>query len=1177
MQIAFPLTLDATAGQLSLLEACVLGFFLAVSCQLARDFPRRFLRLWTAAWLCALLAAVSRAALSNYSEVYSRVGIEEFSSLAAVFFLASAMAFAADTHRLFWLWSLAILVAGCLPVITLLTPEARLFYQAEGLTGAMLLLVAGWMFWNARGAAQTRGIGLLAASIMLFGVNGLDRSDWPAQSLYAVRLSFNSCLEVAMGVAMLLVVFDSRRLGSVAFDRRARGLELIISTAAAACRVERAIQEMLPPMLESFGATHGAVYALEPAADRAAFVLRGSHGFTGKFLAAHYRLTCDEPWVRQLLERTTPYVTNAGDSEREIRSWQEAEHLTSMAFLVLRGRDGASGLMVLGSPRQDAFDAEDLHTLSRIAVLLGTTVTNAQLFEAAVLSQRQWHDTFDSIPDLIVVHSLDYRILHVNRAMADRLKSTPALLEGQLLVETLKQGKPAWKQCPYCERVLAKCNGKDPTFEGEFVTSTADYQNIEGTRLGTVHVLKEFAANPEGDSKYRQLFETMQEGVFVSTPEGRFLDFNHACQKMLGYDSRDEMLKIDIAESVFVQRSDRERLKRLLREYGEVRDFEFQLRRRDGEIRTVRESSFAVHDDRGAIVAYQGFILDVTEQKQAEFELRRRNRELKMLNTVSEMLGRSLDLNEVLTPALASVVELLGVDVGAVYLIDENTGIATRAAAVGHQSGFAAEFSPTELPANLLQQVRQAHATVLFATGLSLPESFQQVQQKEGVQIAPLVVLWSKDRIVGALVVGSRTVRDFSSAELNLLAAAGSQFAATIGKSLLHKETRQAYDDLRQAQEQLLQSEKMGAVGQLISGVAHELNNPLTAILGYGQLLRAEEALSVRASEYLEKLSKQAQRTHHIVQSLLSFARQQKPERRAVRLNEIIDDTLMLQDYRLKRGNIAVHRERDANLPSVCGDFHQLQQVILNILNNAVDAVEETGSVREIWISTAVSDERVSVEITDSGHGIQDPRRVFDPFYTTKPVGKGTGLGLSICYGIIKEHGGEISVRNAPPRGAAFTVSLPIEQTALATHGNGVNTGRVKSESMILLVDSEESALELEKDVLESRQVKVQGVRDGRTALRILEDQSVEAVVIDVQMAGEVTGWGLYRWIERNRPQLARRVVFTFATGGEEEVRVLVGNTGCPAIQKPFQIEEFGNAISKILKEVEPRAEEIKA
>src|SRR3981081_4042365 len=260
------------------------------------------------------------------------------------------------------------------------------------------------------------------------------------------------------------------------------------------------------------------------------------------------------------------------------------------------------------------------------------------------------------------------------------------------------------------------------------------------------------------------------------------------------------------------------------------------------------------------------------------------------------------------------------------------------------------------------------------------------------------VVLWSKDKPIGIMGIASKENRHYSSNDENLLVAISRQLATTIEKVQLYEETCRAYEDLRRTQEQLLQSEKMSAVGQLISGVAHELNNPLTAILGYTQLLESE-TLEPRVAEFIQKLRKQAQRTQRIVQNLLSFARQHKPKRMHVDLRSVVEDTIALRDYDLKVNNIAVEREFEAVLPSVVADPHQLEQVYLNIIKNAADAMMDGGRGGRLRVSIATENGNVVTSFHDSGPGIYDPKHVFDPFYTTKGVGKGTGLGLSICYG----------------------------------------------------------------------------------------------------------------------------------------------------------------------------------
>ena len=483
-------------------------------------------------------------------------------------------------------------------------------------------------------------------------------------------------------------------------------------------------------------------------------------------------------------------------------------------------------------------------------------------------------------------------------------------------------------------------------------------------------------------------------------------------------------MRIDTA-ALYANPVDRERLKKLLFDHGSVADFEFDIKRNDGEIRTVTESSNAVRDVSGNVTAYQGFLLDITERKRAELEIRRRNRELLVLNSIASTLTESMDLTASLHRTLLQLSELFQLDVASLHLFDTDKEALRRIAAVGHRSEFARQFAPTKVQPELLQHIQAVHATFLSTNGLPMPESFKELQRQERVVSAYVLILWSKDKVIGGLIVGSRSARDFSPADINLLIAVGSQISSAIERTLLYDQTRQAYDDLRRTQEQLLHSEKMSAVGQLISGVAHELNNPLTAILGYSQLLTSCGQVGPQGLEYTEKLYKQAQRTHRIVQNLLSFARQHKPERVPVRLNQVLEDTLSLRDYDLRMHNIRLHLDLAQDLPLAAADPHQLQQVFLNLVNNAVDAILESSPNGDLWVRTAVEANKFVIEFVDSGKGVKDASKVFNPFYTTKPVGKGTGLGLSICYGIITEHGGQIHVCNLPTKGACFRIQLP--------------------------------------------------------------------------------------------------------------------------------------------------------
>jgi len=237
--------------------------------------------------------------------------------------------------------------------------------------------------------------------------------------------------------------------------------------------------------------------------------------------------------------------------------------------------------------------------------------------------------------------------------------------------------------------------------------------------------------------------------------------------------------------------------------------------------------------------------------------------------------------------------------------------------------------------------------------------------------------------------------------------------------------------DAAMLQAKLMHAERMAAVGQLVSGVAHEVNNPLTAILGFADLLMENQEVPESARKDLRVILQEAQRTKQIVQNLLIFSRQMPTQRKPVQLNAILLRTVQLRAYDLNSHGIEVVEHLGENMPDVVGDALQLQQVFLNILNNAYDAVRETSRAARIEIATTLTPTYVEVSFRDNGNGVVSPERIFDPFFTTKEVGKGTGLGLSICYGIVREHGGEILCQNnTGSPGATFIVRLPLAMNA---------------------------------------------------------------------------------------------------------------------------------------------------
>ncbi len=283
------------------------------------------------------------------------------------------------------------------------------------------------------------------------------------------------------------------------------------------------------------------------------------------------------------------------------------------------------------------------------------------------------------------------------------------------------------------------------------------------------------------------------------------------------------------------------------------------------------------------------------------------------------------------------------------------------------------------------------------------------IQNAEELEVLIPLTSWRGSRL-GCLLLSTRAEgAELDAREITKLEVLASDLAVTIENSRLHH--------------QLVRSEKLAALGQLVAGVAHELNNPLTGIMGYADLL-AEEVEGEKLGKRVQKLGNEARRMKRIVDGLLRFARQNNPAARAADFEPALQDVIQLREYHLRKFNIELELKIDQDLPRIAIGEDELKQVLLNILNNAIDAVEESAK-RSIRISAKRAGDRVSISFEDSGPGFADANRAFDPFYTTKPVGKGTGLGLSICYGIVQECGGEILVSNNLPFGANVTLGFP--------------------------------------------------------------------------------------------------------------------------------------------------------
>lgn len=417
----------------------------------------------------------------------------------------------------------------------------------------------------------------------------------------------------------------------------------------------------------------------------------------------------------------------------------------------------------------------------------------------------------------------------------------------------------------------------------------------------------------------------------------------------------------------------------------------------------------------------------------------------------------------------------------------------------------------------------------------------------------------------------SRRIDRFSNDECGDLSEAFNRMTTNLHSSRSELET--AMQQVRTTQEQLIQSEKLSAVGQFVAGVAHELNNPLTAVVGFSELLQGMPT-DEKTRSYLDRIAKSAHRCHKIVHSLLSFARQDAPERKRVDLHTLLDELLEIMAYDLRTSDVAIVRELAPRLPSLLADPHQLQQVFVNILSNARQAMEPCERRGRIVIRTRENAGRVMIEFEDNGPGIRPEHlaRIFDPFFTTKPVGKGTGLGLSLCYGIIQEHGGSIAARSELGQGATFAIELPVagEDAVVSAveRRNGSaspfpSAPRPASGRTVLVIDDEQWILELAGELLRAEGHVVETALGGQPALDLISQGRFDVIISDWKMPG-LNGVRLYEHLLRVRPEAAARVLFMTGDVVNDTFQNFLREHDLACLSKPFATGEFRAAVARV-------------
>ncbi len=605
-----------------------------------------------------------------------------------------------------------------------------------------------------------------------------------------------------------------------------------------------------------------------------------------------------------------------------------------------------------------------------------------QLSDMIARSQRNFKELIDSLEDAACAASLDGTIRTVNKSISDLVGLPFTEIVGKKVFEfvdepsrdTVEAGLARFLERRHwsgtvCVRLK---NNPRPLYFDCVLNAIVKSGEVVG-----VSVLgRDVTGQREKELRFTELFETLQEGAYFSTPEGRLLDANPALVSILGYETKEELLALE-ASDLNVDGAQAPVLGRAADDRGGVRAREISLRKKDGSSAVFLESSRAVWDAAGKLIRYQGTLVNVTERRKLERQLLQQEEFRRRLLESFPDLILVIDLEEQYTFANSRVRDLLG-------------------------------YQPEDLLGKKISEGddHSQELAALYRDVIAGNQSF------------------------GMAEYGARH-RDGS---WRTMRASASQFFDADGKLAGVIMSVRDITTERKLEQQIVQSERLAAMGAMIGGVAHELNNPLTSILGVSELLQDSQTTE-SARKQIGILQQQARRAAEIVHNLTYFSRPPSPGKTPVSLGEIVERTLNLHAYSLRKNSITVDFLPHPNLPRVQGDPHQLMQVFLNLILNAEQAIREARERGTLRIRLGASEESVWASFQDDGPGIpaEIVGSIFDPFYTTKRPGRGTGLGLSICKAVMKEHNGTLEAANAPGGGAVFTVMLPKAASANAS------------------------------------------------------------------------------------------------------------------------------------------------
>lgn len=594
----------------------------------------------------------------------------------------------------------------------------------------------------------------------------------------------------------------------------------------------------------------------------------------------------------------------------------------------------------------------------------------------------------DAMEDGIYIVRDDYTVEFMNQAMIDRFGEGV----GKKCYEVVNASEVL---CPWCRAEEVFVNGESvhqeiymPRTDKTYRIIELPIKNADGS-FSKLNIYRDITARKDQELKlkateqdYRQLFEAVDVGVYISSKEGRLLDANRTMQEMLGYQSKEDFLNISIQKDLWVRPSDRTAFQRMIEDDGKVINYAANFKHVNGSTVPVLLTSHVRRNYAGQVIGYEGICVDQTAITRMQKELKEAHDFLQNIiqsspNAIigATMKGKIFTWNK-------GAEETLG------YLADEVVGkVDVR------------QLYPGDQAYEVMEQMRsERHG------GKGKLRSYPMTwMHKDGTAIE------------GAL--SASIIYDHAGNEI-----------ASVGYFVDLNERLEMERKLSRTQEQLLQSEKLAAMGRLTSQLAHELNNPLYGIMNTLELMKTEIPPSNKRRRLLDMALSECMRLTDMLRKMLSFSKPDQELRCTVDINTILDEILLLHEKQLREVDIKITADLQEGLQPIWASKNQLRQVFLNMVSNAKDAMPEGGTLS---VRTRGNGKQIRVQVADNGTGIKPENldKIFDTFFTTKVDSeRGVGLGLSVCYGFIKDHGGDIQVESAVGQGTTFTITLPVSE-----------------------------------------------------------------------------------------------------------------------------------------------------